>query len=246
MTDFTGQTALVTGAAARLGRSIALGLAGVGMRVVLHHHSSRDEVDSVAEEVRLMGVEAWVVRADFSKPYESEHLFEKSCGQAGGIDLLVNNASMFPEGRLDEFGFDALTANMAVNTYAPLALIRAFAAQQRGGSVVNLLDCRITDYDKRHVPYHLSKQALYTVTRMAALEYAPGIRVNAVAPGLILPPAGEDESYLERKASTNPLHSHGTAQDIVDAVIFLAGSAFVTGQVLFVDGGRNILGNVYG
>ena len=111
---------------------------------------------------------------------------------------------------------------------------------------MNLLDSRITDYDREHAAYHLSKRMLFALTRMLALELAPRTIVNAVAPGLILPPEGKDEDYLRRMAHTVPLNRHGDAGDIEQAVLFLLRCEFVTGQVIFVDGGRHMEGRVYG
>jgi pteridine reductase len=112
--------------------------------------------------------------------------------------------------------------------------------------IINMLDCRITDYDRQHAAYHLAKRALFTLTKMLALEFAPGLRVNGVAPGLILPPAGKDRSYLEKLKSTNPLNAIGTVEQVVEAVRFLVNNEFITGQVIFIDGGRNLLSNTYG
>jgi NAD(P)-dependent dehydrogenase (short-subunit alcohol dehydrogenase family) len=95
------------------------------------------------------------------------------------------------------------------------------------------------------VPYHLSKRLLFDLTKMMAVEFAPRIRVNGIAPGLILPPEGQDDDYLERLADTNPLHDHGSPKDITDALLYLVLAEFVTGQVLFVDGGRHLKGNLY-
>ncbi|MCH7709078.1 MAG: SDR family oxidoreductase [Myxococcales bacterium] len=108
------------------------------------------------------------------------------------------------------------------------------------------MDTRITDYDKSHVSYHLSKRMLFSMTRMMALEFAPKVRVNAIAPGLILPPEGKDETYLQDLARSNPLLAYGGPGDVVEAVLFLLQGRFVTGQVLYVDGGRHLLGGVYG
>ena len=135
---------------------------------------------------------------------------------------------------------------MRINAWAPFVLGRALARERRGGCIVNLLDSRITDYDAEHAAYHLSKRMLATLTRMMALEFAPRVRVNAVAPGLILPPPGEDDGYLERLKRTNPLERHGEPADVAEAVLFLARSLFVTGQTIFVDGGRHMRGAVYG
>ena len=128
---------------------------------------------------------------------------------------------------------------------APLELTRCLAAQGRDGAVVNLLDARVGDYDRQHAAYHLSKRLLAALTRRMAIEFAPRLRVNAVAPGLILPPDGEDEGHFDRLASTNPLQRRGCPEAVAEAVLFLLRSDFVTGQVLFVDGGRHLRGNLH-
>jgi len=153
---------------------------------------------------------------------------------------------VFAPSRLLEFTADELTADLQVNALAPLWLSRGLAAQSRSGQILNLLDCKIVEYDAEHAAYHLSKRMLFSLTRMLALELAPRIRVNAVAPGLILPPPGQHEAYLQSLAHTNPLQRHGGAADIVRAALFLLESDFVTGQVIYVDGGRHILGSTYG
>ena len=145
-----------------------------------------------------------------------------------------------------DFSLKDLEDNVQVNAISPLLIGRSFAKQGCEGAVVNFLDTRITEYDSGHAAYHLSKRMLFTLTRMMALEFAPSVRVNAIAPGLILPPPGEDVLYLQKLAPTNPLNRIGSPESITDAVLFLLNSEFVTGQVIFVDGGYHIKGNVYG
>ena len=145
-----------------------------------------------------------------------------------------------------DFTLQDLEDNIQVNAISPLLIARSFAEQGCEGAIVNFLDTRITEYDNGHAAYHLSKRMLFTLTRMMALEFAPSIRVNAVAPGLILPPPGEDLSYLQKLAHTNPLNRIGSPESITDAVLFLLRSEFVTGQVIFVDGGYHMKGSVYG
>ena len=137
-------------------------------------------------------------------------------------------------------------SNIRINTLAPLLLSRSFAKQTKQGVIINFLDSRIVEYDAQHAAYHISKRSLFTITRMLALEFAPSIRVNAVAPGLILPPEGKDINYLKEHAQNNPLKCYGDPQDIADAVLFLIRSSFITGQVIFVDGGYHIKGCTYG
>ncbi len=241
-----GRTALVTGAAKRLGRATALALAARGADVVIHYGRSEAEAGTAAEEVRRLGRRAWTLSADLASPEQSAALVPRAIEQAGSLDILVNCASQFPKASLRDFEPEELATNVQVNAMSPLILARAFAERTDRGDVVNFLDSRITDYDREHVPYHLSKRMLFALTRMMALELAPGIKVNAVAPGLILPPPGEDQSYLERLATTNPLQRVGSAKGITDAVLFLVESDFVTGQVIYVDGGRHMKGRVYG
>ncbi|MCX5795292.1 MAG: SDR family oxidoreductase [Elusimicrobia bacterium] len=242
-----GQTALVTGGAKRLGRAIALALGRAGADVVVHCRGSLAEAQALAGELRGLGRQAWTAQADLDDASQVEALFADACRSAGGgLDILVNSASIFPTGRLDGLQPAELERNIRVNALAPFVLGRALARSGRGGCIVNLLDSRITDYDAEHAAYHLSKRLLATFTRMMALEYAPKVRVNAVAPGLILPPPGEGQDYLERLKGTNPLQRHGGPEDVADAVLFLARSAFVTGQTIFVDGGRHMRGAVYG
>lgn len=241
-----GQSALVTGAAKRLGRAVVLALARAGVNVVVHYHASAAEAEATAREARRRGVRAWTIRADVAEPEEMQGLLPRAIAAAGPLDILVNNAAVFASSRLTDFTPEDLRANIETNALAPLMLARGFTAQHREGVIINFLDARISDYDREHVAYHLSKLMLHALTRMMALEFAPRVRVNAVAPGLVLPPPGRGRDYLRRRAHTNPLGRVGAPEDIADAVVFLARSSFVTGQVIYVDGGRHLRGCVYG
>jgi len=212
--------------------------------VVIHYHRSADDAEAVAEAVRRHGRRAWTLQADLADA--ADDVIGRAADLAGPIDVLVNNASIFPTGLITETTAADLLLNVRVHAVAPLLLSRALAAQGRGGHIVNLLDARITDYDRHHAAYQLSKRMLADLTRMLAVELAPSIAVNAVAPGLILPPPGEDDSYLERFAHTNPLNRHGDPADIAAAVLYLLSSTFITGQTLYVDGGRHLRGSMYG
>lgn len=245
VTTITGQTALVTGAAKRLGAATALALANAGVHVVVHYRSSAGEAESVAAHARARGVNAWTLCADLGDPGAAEHLVDAAQGLAGSIDILVNNASTFPEGSLRDCSVADIEDNIRLNALSPFLMGRRFAAQNRDGCIINLLDAMIADYDRKHVPYHLSKRLLHSLTRMMAVEFAPKIRVNAVAPGLVLPPEGKDVSYLAALASSNPLHTCGDAACVTEAILFLLRSRFVTGQTIFVDGGRHLRGRMY-
>lgn len=249
MKDLSGASAIVTGASRRLGKHIGLGLAREGVDVIVHFNNSEREAMETADQIRSMGVKAWTIQADLGTP-DGVAGFVALCEEkVKSVSILINSASIFPQGNVLDADNEEFLENIQVNALAPLALCRWFAGQKIGGtgrSIVNLLDTRILDYDRAHVPYHISKQVLFSLTRMLSIELAPEIRVNGVAPGLILPPPGQDEEYLRGLANTNPLGAWGVPADIVDAVLYLLKASFVTGQVIYVDGGRHMKGRFYG
>jgi NAD(P)-dependent dehydrogenase (short-subunit alcohol dehydrogenase family) len=236
-----GKVALVTGAAKRLGRAVAEAVAAHGAGVVIHYGRSRAEAAGLAEELKSAGGKAWTLSADLADGEQVERLVPRAVEQAGRLDMLVNSAAVFPADSLADARLETTIENLQVNAWAPFALTRAFARDARRGAVVNFLDTRVQGFDWNHVSYILSKHALLVLTRMTALEFAPDVRVNGVAPGLILPPPGQDESYLAKHGKTVPLRRHGTVADVTEAVLYLLRSEFVTGQVLFVDGGRHLM-----
>jgi len=246
MWPLTGKTALVTGGAKRIGRATVLALAGEGANVVVHYRSSQTQADDLVRQIRGTGGNAWAVRADLADEDQAKTLLDRARERAGTVDILINNASIFPENTLDDLTADDVAISVQVNAVAPFLIARALAAQTGNGAIVNFLDARLGDYDASHVAYDLSKRMLLAITQMLALEFAPAVRVNAVAPGLILAPCGEDESYLKRLGSRNPLRRVGKVQNITDAVVFLLQNDFVTGQVIYVDGGRQMKGRLYG
>jgi len=236
-------TVFITGAARRIGRALALFFSRRGDTVVAHYNHSQAEAQSLREECPGPCI---LQRADLSRPETADDLFRAAVDEAGPIDLLINNASIFPRASLQTMTIEGWTENLTVNAFAPFQLMRKAAAQDGDGSVINILDTRILDYDREHADYHISKRVLHTLTRMGALEFAPHWRVNAIAPGLILPPPGADDSYLETHKGANPLNTHGAVEDICRAAAYLTDSPFVSGQILYVDGGRHLKGNVYG
>ena len=249
----SGRRALITGGALRLGRAIASGLAGAGADLVLHYRSSSKAAEETAATLEGRGVRVDLIQADLSDPEAAGTLLDRAWDLAGPIDMLVNSASRFPSGRLDTLRFDQLTEVLALNTWAPFVATRRLAERihaggegaggpraRAGGAVVNMLDTRIVGSDLPHAGYHLSKRALADLTRMTAIEFAPDVRVNAVAPGYILPPPDQDRAYLERRAREVPLGRPGSPDDIAGAVVYLMAAEYVTGQTIYVDGGQNL------
>ncbi len=238
-----GKTALITGAAKRLGREIALALAEDGVSSVIHCLTSTGEAEELKKQIEKLGPKAWVLQVDLSQSTEYEALFRKAAECAGTIDILINSASIFPQGSLEGVTLESINRNVEINAWVPLFLSREFSRQTSQGRIVNMLDTRITGGDRKHLAYYLSKMMLAEITKTLALELAPDITVNAVAPGLILPPAGKDESYLEKLRDTVPLKMIGHPAYVTDAVLFLLNSSFITGQVIYVDGGRHLIGS---
>jgi hypothetical protein len=236
-----GKVALVTGASKRIGRALAIALADEGVNVVAHDRKAMEaETVKVCDEVVKCGARAWSIVADLERPEEYESLIARAMKAAGSLDILINNASIFLPSTLMDVGFGDVTRHLQVNAWAPFVLSRDFSRLADRGKIINLLDTRITGYDRSHAAYVLSKRMLSVLTTMCALEFAPGFTVNAVAPGLILPPAGKDENYLARLAEAVPLRKHGGPGDIADAVLYLLRSDFVTGQIIYVDGGKHL------
>jgi len=235
-----GRTALITGASKRIGRETALALAEQGVNIALHFNRSEGEAQQLAAELQRKGVKAWSVRADFRQPQEYQSLVERARREFGAVDILVNNASMFPSESIGDLTWSGFSSDMEVNAWVPLTLSRNFAQGLVRGSIINLHDTHLQGFDFKHAGYILSKHVLAELTRMMALEFAPDITVNAVAPGLILPPPGADENYLLSHASGLPLQRHGVPRDIAEAIVFLLRSDFITGQVIYVDGGRHL------
>lgn len=239
-----GQTALVTGGGKRLGRAISLALGRAGASVVVHYNRSAGEASEVCGALEGMGVRARSLQADLSSPERLEAMGAEAWDWTGGVDLLVNNASIFPSGRLKDMTFDSVTANMAVNAWAPFALTRALWARadavDRHAAVVNLLDSRLVGGDPLHAAYFVSKSALAQLTTASALEFAPVLRVNAVAPGPILAPEDKTAEYLRQQLDRLPLQRGGGTDAIAEAVLYLATADFVTGQTIFVDGGQHL------
>ncbi len=207
---------------------------------MVHYARSAAAAAELVVELEALGVRAHSLQADLAVPEEAEGLVARARERAGGLDALVNNASVFEAETLDAAALERLVRDIRVNVWAPFVLTRALARQSGRGKVVNLLDARLAGLDLAHAGYFLSKHLLAVVTRMSAVAFAPRLAVNAVAPGLILPPPGEDEAYLARLARRLPLARHGGPDDVARAVAFLLESEFITGQVVFVDGGQHL------
>lgn len=240
--NLQGKRALVTGGAVRLGRVLAVALAKAGLDVCVHYSRSAGAADETVAEIKRCGVRGAAVQADFAQPVQAApEVLAFACREFGGLDVLVNSAAIFQPGLLDGTTEEQWDRHFAINLKAPFFLAREFAAAlalDARGHIVNIADWRGLRPVPGHDAYTLTKCGIVAMTKMLALELAPRVQVNAIAPGLILPPPGEGESYLSRMAETIPLQRPGSPAEVAASLLYLLRSDFVTGEVLSVTGGQ--------
>ncbi len=234
--------ALVTGGAVRVGRALSLGLADAGYDVAVNYHSSERAAEELAERLDGMGRRVVLLPGDVSRSDHVERMAGTLRETFGRLDLLVNNASTFFRAPLMEVDEEEWDRTMDVNVKGPFLLVRALAGllEDDGGSVVNIVDLSAFQPWVEHPHHSVSKAALVHLTRVMARALAPAVRVNAVAPGTVLPPEDYDEAQREASREKTALGRLGTPDDVVRTVLFLARSPFVTGEVVVVDGGRSL------
>jgi NAD(P)-dependent dehydrogenase (short-subunit alcohol dehydrogenase family) len=242
--NLAGRTALVTGGARRIGRTLVLALARAGARVVIHYRNSEAEARTALESARALGITAELVRADLADPAAAAGLVDEAARILGIPDILVNNASVFDQGDFQKTSLQVWELNQAVNLRAPFLLSQAFARRlpaDRPGDIVNLNDYRALRPGSDHFPYTISKVGLHGLTRSLAQALAPRIRVNELALGAILPPEQAPAEYEHTLRSQIPTARFGTLEEVADALLFLLGNASLTGQTVCVDGGRHLV-----
>ena len=234
------KVALVTGGAVRIGRAISLGLAEAGYDVVVNYHSSESEAFAVSRQIREGGRHCLVAQGDVSRSGEVEALARQVRDEFGRLDLLVNNASIFPRKPLMDVEEEEWDRVMEVNLKGPFLMVKATAdlLTAARGCVVNLVDLSAFQPWVEYPHHAVSKAGLLHLTRVMARAMAPRVRVNAIAPGSVLPPEDYDEEERERSRSKAALGSLGSPEDVVRTVLFLDRSPFITGEVIVVDGGR--------
>jgi pteridine reductase len=239
----TNPTALVTGGAVRLGRALSLGLAEAGYDVVVNYRSSEGPAEEVRERIAALGRRCTLVQADLSDPGAAVALIRAVRDEHGRLDVLVNSAASFHSTSILDVDAEEWDEILAVNTRGPHLLVREAAPllKATGGSVVNIADHMGTKPWVRYGAHSVSKAALIHLTRIQARALAPEVRVNAVAPGLVLPPDGLSEDALEREIDATLVKRVGTPQDVVEAALYLVRASYVTGQLLAVDGGGTLL-----
>ena len=232
--------ALVTGGAIRLGKAIALSLAAAGYDIALHFRSDPDKAAATASEIRALGVRCQPFRADLADPTAIPPLISAVATHFPGLNVLVNSASAYTQATIANTTAAVFDTQFGVNLRAPLLLLQAYAEQLGQGNVINIIDNKIGFNQFEYAAYLLSKKALAELTRMAAVEFAPAIRVNGVAPGVVLPAGSRSPEYIAWRVQGIPLQRQGTTDQIGQAILSLLANEFITGQILVVDGGESL------
>jgi len=252
-----GTVALVTGAGVRIGRAIAMRLAAAGCDVLVHYRSSRDEAEETAGAIRDLGRRSETARADLADPAEVERLFAHVETSFGRLDILVNSAASFERCAMEDITVEQWDDVQAINVRAPFLCTQHATPLMRGvgdraletdepgapGLVLNLGDHSGVTTWKGFAHHGVSKAALLHLTRVAARELGPSIRVNAIVPGPILPPPGDwpDAEAWGKRGLRVPLGRNGDPHNVASAAVFLARNDYITGDTIFVDGGEHLL-----
>jgi NAD(P)-dependent dehydrogenase (short-subunit alcohol dehydrogenase family) len=238
------RAALVTGAGVRLGRAIADSLARAGYDIALHYNGSHAAATEAANEFRSYGVRCELFRYDLANAHDIGDLVARVAERLPHLSVLVNSASAYQGGRIADTSVETLNQQWNINFRAPFFLMQQFHQRVEHGQIINIVDNKIAYNQFHYVAYLSAKKALAELTKMAALEFAPRIRVNAVAPGVVLPASDRGEAYLEWRKAAIPVDRLGAPNNICAAIAAILENDFINGQIIFVDGGEamNLVG----
>ena len=235
--------ALVTGAAQRIGRTIAIDLAAHGWAVAVHYGTSAEEAARVVSEIEDGGGRAAAFQADLQDEESAIELVQKATAALGPLTCLVNNASAFEYDKLESVSRQSWDLHMQVNLRTPFVLTQAFVPQvpiSTQGNVINILDQRVWNLTPHFTSYTVSKVALWTLTQTLAMALAPRVRVNAVGPGPTLRSTRQSEKQFAQQWASLPLEKQVMPQEIADAIRFILDAPSMTGQMIAVDGGQHL------
>jgi NAD(P)-dependent dehydrogenase (short-subunit alcohol dehydrogenase family) len=241
--DLSGRTILVTGAARRLGRAIALELARAGARLLIHHSASDPEAAETCQAIRALGSQAQAFRADLRQQDQIKALFAQ-LDSVGPLHALVNSAAVMLPGDLLSVSEDDWHATIDLNLKAAFFVLQQAALRIRaagGGVIINIADVAGLQPMPRFPVHSISKAGVLSLTRVAALALAPDIRVNAIVPGPVLKPDRMSDARWESLGQALPLQRTGTPEDVARSVHFLLENDFITGEALIVDGGNQFI-----
>ena len=234
--------ALVTGSAHRLGKAFALSLARLGYSIALHYRGSADEAQKTVEEIRALGVDCLPIRADLTKPEKIDFLFSLVDEFKSPLKVLVNSAAVMPAGNPHELQLKDWDSAIDLNLRAPFLLSQQAAKRMTsGGLIVNITDIGAAKAWSRYPSYTVSKAGLESLTKILARAFAPEIRVNAIAPGLVLPSDVVTEDIWNKLVERLPLKRAASPDEITSALEFLIKNEYITGHTLVVDGGYSLI-----
>jgi pteridine reductase len=244
--DLNGKAALVTGGAVRVGKAIALALAAAGANVVINYHSSADAAIETVAEIEALGRRALAVKADVSQGSQVQTLVDTAIKQLGRLDVLVNSASLWrrtPWAELDEAAWDQLVDIALKGPFLCARAVAPYLTAHGDGAIINIVDLSAIIPFRNYLPHSAAKAGLLNLTYSLAMELAPAVRVNAIAPGPVLPPPEYTEQQVQAAARRTLIGRWGTAEDVAQAAVFLTQAPYITGVVLPVDGGERLAGH---
>ncbi|MTI10225.1 SDR family oxidoreductase [Curvivirga aplysinae] len=234
------EIALITGAAKRIGRHIALELAKAGYDIAIHYNGSHEEAENLKAEILSLGQQAACFQADLSKEEETQSLVPRICQHFGKPSVLINNASLFEEDDITNVTRKSWDLHMETNLRAPFILSQALANNTGYGHIINMIDQRVLNLTPHFMSYTLSKAGLWTLTQTMASALAPAIQVNAIGPGPTLPNQRQDDDDFKEQWQSIPLERPTPLDDISNAILFLLKSRSTTGQLILLDGGEHL------
>lgn len=234
--------ALVTGSAHRLGKAFALTLARMGYSIALHYRGSADEAEKTTEEIRALGVDCLPIRADLTAPDEIDFLFSLVDEMSGTLKVVVNSAAVMPVGNPRDLELRDWDAALDLNLRAPFLIAQQAAKRMtEGGLIVNISDVAAQKTWSRYPSYTVSKAGLESLTKTLARALAPGIRVNAIAPGLVMQSDVVTDEEWRRLLERLPLKRPAALEEIASTLEFLIKNEYITGQTIVVDGGYSLI-----
>ena len=242
-TDVTHKTVLITGAARRIGRTIAESLSGAGWRMAVHYSGSADEAKTLVDQIKARGGQAEAFAGDLADPATPARLVTAASAALGPLGCLINNASIFERDDLATATLQSWDRHAAVNLRAPFFLTQSFAAQVgegERGAIVNIVDERVWHLTPHFASYTISKAGLWTLTQTSAMGLAPRIRVNAIGPGPTLPSTRQSPAQFAAHAREMPLGRGTTPEEIAAGVQFILAAPAMTGQMIALDGGQHL------